>query len=155
MVRRWSTTRSLWLKYYAATANSGWNRRSRCCGRTWTRPAWRLHSTWRTVARSWRRRVARWLASARSSATVNDDDLAGDVAAGVRAQQQRGSDDFIRRPKPFHQRSADHGVDSLLRVLLHHVSVHGPGRDGVDPNAEADELGGHRAGIRDHRRLCG
>ncbi len=41
----------------AAMESSAWSRPSRCCGRTWTRQAWRRRCIWRTAARSWRRRA--------------------------------------------------------------------------------------------------
>ena len=80
-------------------------------------------------------------------------DLTGDVAARVRREKQCGADHFVRRGQPFHQRAANHGVDHLLRVLLHHVRVHRPGCQRVDPDAELHELSGHRPGERHHRRL--
>ena len=55
-----STTRWRSPKRSAATANSGWSRPSRCCGRTSKRRAWRRRCMWRTAARSWRRPAGRW-----------------------------------------------------------------------------------------------
>ena len=149
---RSSTTPSRSPKRSAATANSVWNPPSRCCGRTSRRAAWRRPCMWRTAVRSWRRRAARWLVSARRSAAVSDDDRAGHVAACVRAQQQCAptissgeASRFISVP-PTMASIASCGFCCIMSVST------GPGAR-LDPNAELRELGRHRPGERHHRGL--